>query len=122
MTVDECLGHLPSGPAVALTLGMAYLRLGGTLSIASNGNRYFGRPEPCLFRIEGKELPQLAGARPALQFHSADEWHGAIKMVEALLNLLDRTDSGLVFDALASAAVDERKFVPSIDEPKRRLP
>ena len=112
--------RLPPDPQTAFFLATAYRRLGGSFSIGSNGSRYFGRPEPVLFRLNGQELPQLPDVRPHERFHCEKEWQGAIKMVEVLLSRLADVDSDLVFGALASVAVDDRKIIPSIDDPKRR--
>ena len=112
-------GDLPPDPNVGMMLALLYRRLGGSFSIASNGSRYFGRPEPCYFRLQGQDLPQLAGAKPHERFLCPEEWAGAIKLVEALLQRLHSADSDMIFDLLATVALDERKCRPSIEDPRR---
>jgi len=112
---------LPRAPGTAMMLALLYKRLGGIFSISSNGSRYFGRPEPALFRVQGRDVPQLAGAQPHEQFHSPAEWKGAIKLVEALLQRLDDADTNLVFGLLAADAIDPRKITSTIEEPKREF-
>lgn len=117
---DERIESLPADPNTSFTFALLYRRLGGSFSIGSNGNRYFGRPEPILFRMNAEEageaendhLPQLAGAKPHERFHNADEWSGAIKLIEALLNRIDDADTEMVFGLLAYHCVDERKLRP----------
>ena len=115
----EQLQPLPQSVDAAFMLAMVFRRLGGSFSIGSNGVRYFGRPEPVLFRHQGRNVPQLADARPHERFHSPEEWTGAIKLIQALLLRLGEQDFKLVFDLLASVAIDERKFTPSVEGPTR---
>jgi hypothetical protein len=112
----------PDNPHTAFFLATVFRRLGGSFSIGSNGTRYFGRPEPVLFRMRGEGLPQMPDPAPHEKFHTAEEWRGAIKLVEVLLRRLSDADTDLIFDQFAAAAVDERKFVPSIEDPARPGP
>lgn len=116
---DSIGGRLPPASNTSCMLAMLYKRLGGSFSIGTNGVRYFGHPEPCLFRMLDQPLPQLAGTKPHEQFHNESEWRGALKLVEALLQRLDDHDSDLVFDLFATISVDDRNLSPSIEEPRR---
>ena len=113
--VDERAEALPPNPTGAMLIAMVYVRLGGSFSIGSNGKRYMGQP----FFNGSDELPQLPKASPSERFHNPDEWQGAMKLLSGLMGRMDRDDREAIFYALATIAVDERKFVPSIDEPKR---
>lgn len=113
---DEQPEEMPSVPSAAFLLGCVFKRLGGFFSIDSEGSRGMGRP---CYRA-GDELPQLPDADPCERFHSREEWAGAIKLVEGLIWRLSKEDRDFIFAALAHEVVDDRKFVPSIDEPKRR--
>jgi hypothetical protein len=106
-------------PESAVLLALIYQRLGGTFSISSKGGRYFGRPEPALFHINGGDIPQLPGAKAHEQFRNAEQWKGAVKLVEALLQRLDERDTDTIFDLFAAVAVDDRTFRPSIEDPRR---
>lgn len=116
---DDDGGSLPPSPTAALMFAFAYRRLGGTFAICSRGERFMGRAEPCLYRFEGVPLPQMHGAAPHERFHDPKEWQGAMKLLEVLLHRLDPSDSGMIYDLMANAAVDDRKLVPSIEEPTR---
>jgi hypothetical protein len=105
---------LPRDPSIAVMLAMLYEDLGGGFSVSSDGRRYYGIPEPC----QGEELPQLPDAAVHERFHCEDEWRGAIKLICALLQRLDRADSELVFGLMATTAIDSRRLRPSIEDPK----
>lgn len=106
---------LPEMPEAALLLGQVFRCLGGWLSIDSKGRRYFGHP----LCFEG-DFPQLPDAKPHEQFHNGDQYQGAIKLLEGLMHRLNEADVDYLFAALAEQAVDERGFIPSIEEPTRR--
>ncbi len=124
---DERIERLPPDLNTSFAFALIYKRLGGMFSISSDGRRYMGKPEPFVFHMNAKEqggtendhLPQLAGAKPHERFHNADEWRGAIKLVEMLLVRIDRADTEMVFGLLAYDSIDESKLTPSIEEPKR---
>ena len=124
---NERIERLPPDLNTSFAFALIYKRLGGMFSISSDGQRYMGKPEPIVFRMKADEeggteighLPQLAGAKPHERFYNADEWRGAIKLVETLLARIDSADTDLVFGLLAYDCVDERKLTPSIEEPKR---
>lgn len=112
---DQLPETLPPNPAGAMLLALTYIRLGGSFSI-SNGKRYMGET---LFISADEGLPQLPDAEPHEQFHCAREWRGAIKLLNGLIRRFDRGDRDAIYTLLASIAVDERKFVPTIAEPLR---
>lgn len=112
---DEPPLDMPSNPMAAFYLGCVFRRLGGFFSIDSRGHRGMGRP--CFGHHD--ELPQLPNAEPHERFHSAEEWEGAIKLVDGLIDRLCKEDRDFIFAAFANDAVDERGFTPSIEEPKR---
>jgi hypothetical protein len=125
---DERPNELPSHPQTAFFLGCVFQRLGGFFSIGSNGCRYMGKPEPVAFRMQAHEageedptlhIPQLPDAEPHERFHCAEEWRGAIKLVDALIRRMSKEDKDFLFMAMAAEAVDERGFKPSIEDPKR---
>lgn len=101
--------RLPSNLDVAGIFAALFLRLGGTFTVGSNGVRYVGRPEPALFRLQKRGLPQLLESEPWEQFHSADEWRGALKLVDYVLTRLSESDQDWVFGCFASVAMDDRK-------------
>lgn len=108
-----------NAPAVSLAWALVFQQMGGSLGIDTQGNRYTSLPEPCLFRMRGQELPSLPDPEPHERFLNSDEWRGAIKLMAGLLRRVSEADQDLVFSLLARVSVDERKFVQSIDEPKR---
>ena len=91
---------LPDCPGLALFVADLFHKLGGQLSI-DNGHRYVWSPEPGYFQLEGEELPQLHGAKPWEQFHSTDEWRGALKVAGYWLTRLSDADKNFVFTLLA---------------------
>ena len=97
---EDCI--FPPSPDIAGLVAMLFLRFGGALHIDQNGKRQIVVPEPCLFRMEGKEMPSLPHARLHEQFHYPDEFRGAMKLITGLLYRLDPTDKAFVFDAFAS--------------------
>lgn len=107
-------GHLPAAPDAAFLLGTAFVRLGGMFTVASDGRRYMGRP--CHFP---HGIPQLPETLPHQRLQNDDEYEGAIKLVEGLIRIMDPADRDLLFGIYGNVAVDERKFLPSIDEPRR---
>lgn len=112
--------ELPSNPLMAVTLAMAFKTLGGDFSISSRGVRYMGRAMPYMYGKGGEPLPQLPSAAPHETFHSSDEWNGAMKVLDILLRGCPQEDMDVVYGIFAQTAVDERSFVPSIEEPLRR--
>lgn len=110
--------ELPSNGAMALTLAMIFKRLGGDFSIASNGKRFMGRPFRC--EHEGA-IPQLPDVEPHEQFLTLDQYEGGMRLLETLIYRLSEEDKDTIFDLLAAIAVDDRKFLPSIEEPKRSV-
>lgn len=111
---------LPENQSTAFFLALVFKRLGGSFTIGSNGQRYCGRPLGAFYRLKGEAFPQLPDAKPHERFHSEAEWQGALKLVDTLISRLAESDKQFIFDVLAPIAVDERKFIPSIEEPKRR--
>lgn len=95
---------LPDCPELALFVAGLFRRLGGQLSI-DNGVRRVWKPEPAYFRLQGKDLPQLPGAALWEQFHSSDEWRGALKVAEYWLARLSEADKEFVFTLLAPVGV-----------------
>ena len=87
---------IPSDPAAALTLAILYQRVGGWFTIDSSGLRHFGSPEP-----------------------ESEDRGRVIRMLEAPLRQLSKADRNMIFDLYASVAVDDRKLIPSIEEPRR---
>ncbi len=118
---DRRPGRFPPNPMAAMFVAMVYRRMGGWFTIDSNGKRYTGVAEPIFLDGQTGEpvLPQLPDAKPHERFHSADEWRGAVKLLDALLRRMDRSDTDTIFEIMASVAVDERGFTPSIEDPKR---
>ena len=110
--------ELPSNGTMALTLAMIFKRLGGDFSIASNGQRYIGRPFRC--EHEGA-IPQLPEVAPHEQFLTLDQYEGGMRLLETLIHRLAEEDKDTIFSFLAVIAVDDRKFTPSIEEPKRSV-
>jgi hypothetical protein len=100
---DDVRQRLPSIPDGAALVAMVYQRLGGMLSISSQGKRGLGRP--CWF--PDGEIPQLPFATLTQQFHCKAEYEGALKMLEALMSNMDRKDCDFIFDAFAHASVQE---------------
>lgn len=105
---SECQ-RWPESPDIAGLAAMLFIKMGGHFSIGSNGERYSGRPEPCLFRIQDQSLPVLPGAEPHEQFHSDEEWRGAIKLLDYIISRLSAADKNMIFDGFASVAIDERQ-------------
>ena len=95
---------LPENPHVARFCAGAFRQLGGTFTIGSNGVRYAGCPEPVAFRLAHKDLPQLPGSAPHEQFHSAEEWKGAMKLLDYVLARLGNRDADLIYQAFATDA------------------
>lgn len=105
----------PPSPQAAFLLGSVFIRLGGYFSIDSRGQRGLGR----IYQVAMEVMPQLPDATPCEQFHSSEEFDGAVKLIDALIRRLDKSDRDYLFDLFAHGAYDERKFVPSIEEPRR---
>jgi hypothetical protein len=99
---------LPDCPELALFVANAFQRLGGYLTTDSNGQRYAGRPE-CVRLTHPDGHPQLPEARPWEQFHSDDEWRGAIKLADYWLARLSRRDKDFVFTLCAPVCIDPHK-------------
>lgn len=106
-------------PSVSFTWALLFQQLGGVLGIDQDGRRYTIHPEPCVFRMRGEELPCLPDPEPHERFLNGDEFRGALKLVAGLLRRVSDADKDLVYGMLAAVTVDERKFVPTIDEPRR---
>ena len=85
--------RFPPDPVAACVLAEMYRSLGGFFSIAGDGRRYFGRPEPTAHE-EG------------------------MKLVEKMLSRREQADSDMIY-GLFAAVVDDRKLKPSIEEPRR---
>jgi len=100
---DGPAGFLPEDPAIAVIAASLFKRLGGEIS-TDGGRRCLSKPEAVLFEMRGESLPQLPDAEPHEQFHSAEEWRGALKLAEYLINRLSPADRDLVF-ALAPVHV-----------------
>lgn len=64
-------------------------------------------------------LPQLPDTEPHEQFHNGAGWNGAMKLLDILIHRIEKADKDFIFDTLATTAVDERGFVPSIADPVR---
>ena len=94
---------------------MTFQRLGGWFCIDSRGSRGIGKP-CCAWE---DAIPQIPRTEPHEQFQNEDEWLGSLKLLHALIRRMDKEDRDAIFDILASTAVDERNFTPTIDEPKR---
>lgn len=116
---DARSDELPCHPQTAFFVGCLFLKLGGSFTIGSNGQRYVGRPTPALYRLNGEGLPQIPRTEPHEQFHSDDEWGGAIKLLDALIRQMDKDDRDFLFEVFAPTAIDDRKLTPSIEEPRR---
>lgn len=108
--------ELPSNAGMALSLGLIFKRLGGSFSIASTGKRYVGRPFVCEHE---DAIPQLPAVAPHERFLTLDQYEGGMRLLETLIHRLAKEDKDTLFDLFAPIAVDERKFTPSIEEPKR---
>lgn len=107
----------PSNGGMAIALALTFKRLGGNFSIASNGNRYIGRP----FRCESVDsIPQMPDAASHEQFLTLDQYEGGMRLLETLIHRLAKADIDTIFDLLAPIAVDQRNFNPSIEEPRRK--
>lgn len=91
---------LPDCPELAMFVAGIFQRLGGRLAI-DGGQHIRWRPEPAHFRIKGEELPQLPDAKPWEEFHSADEWRGALKVAEYWLTRLSPADRSFVYTYFA---------------------
>ncbi len=100
---DGARVRMPSAPDAATIIASAYQCLGGMLSICSRGQRGYGRP--CYFG--GRQIPQLPFAQLHQQFHSPQEYEGAMKLLETLMHNFDKGDTDFIFDAFAHAAVGE---------------
>ena len=99
---------LPDSPDLALFLAGMVQRLGGFLSIDGGGRRSVGWPEsPSLDCADG--IPQMPNARPWQQFHSDEEWRGAMKLADYWLRRLSERDKELVFTLAAPICMDDRK-------------
>ena len=105
----------PPSPHAAMLLGSVFIRLGGYFSIDGRGQRGIGR----MYQPALDEMPQLPDATPCEQFHTSDEFDGAVKLLDALIRRLDKSDRDYLFDAFAYATADDRKLVQSIEEPRR---
>ena len=110
---------LPVSNETALFIGMLYERLGGGFIVSSNGTRQMGRPEPCVFEMNGEVLPQLPFAQPHNQLLNDEQWRGAMRMLDCLISALSSDARTVIFDHLAPVVIDDRELVPSIEEPKR---
>jgi hypothetical protein len=96
---------LPDCRELALFVAGLFQNLGGQLFIG-DGRRSALRPEPAYFRLRSEDLPQLPNAEPWEQFHSAEEWRGALKVAEYWLTRLSAADKDFVFTLMAPAFVD----------------
>ncbi len=91
----------PENPGAAMMIGMLFRKLGGTLTIGSDGARFLGQIEPCGYRILGDEFPQLPGAEPWEKFLSVEQLQGATRMLMYLMKRLDKADLDLLFEVMA---------------------
>ena len=99
---------LPDCPELALLIAGAFQSLGGYLTTGSDGQRYAGRPE-CLRLTHPDGRPQLPKARSWEEFHSDDEWRGAIKLIDFWISRLSDRDKNFVFTLFAPVCIDPRK-------------
>lgn len=97
--------ELPQSADIAALISMLFLKLGGALYIHRNGKRAISRPCTGLFS-DSHPLPQFPGAGLTEQFHSFDEWNGAMKLVGYLLARLHPDDKDFAFDAFALVSVE----------------
>lgn len=84
---------------------MAFIKLGGDFSISQDGKRYVGQPEACLFTLQGRPLPQFDDAAPWEQFLNADQWNGALRLLQYVIHRLDPADKEFVFATFAPVAI-----------------
>ena len=96
---------LPDCPEVALFIASLFQRLGGSL-FAETGGLGAVIPEPIAFRMQGKQLPQMADAMPHEEFHSAGEWRGAMKLAHYWLSRLSAADQEFVATLFASVSTE----------------
>lgn len=100
--------HLfPENPGAAIVIGMLFQKLGGTLTIGSDGRRFLGQIEPCAYRALGDELPQLPGAEPWEKFLSVEQWRGATRMLMYLVKRMDSADKDFLFEVLAPCGLND---------------
>ena len=94
----------------ALMLGRQYVALGGSFIIQAGGKRARLLPE-----FDLAEVPQFAPVdRPWQRFQSIDEWRGAVRFIDALLDQLQPDEQSFVYDAIAEAAVYPDRLDPAV--------
>ena len=91
---------LPDQPDLALFVATVFQRLGGSFEIDKYAGRHARRP--AWLDLREQSLPQLAQATRAERFHSPEEWHGAMKLLEYWLDRLSDADRERVFTALGT--------------------
>lgn len=97
---------LPSDPEAAFILGVLFQRLGGYFAIDGDGKRYMGRIEP----VHDSAIPQIPNAEPHDRFANADQWEGAMRVIESGLRGLHPDDKTFLFDLFATAADPRQPF------------
>lgn len=100
---DAVRQALPDQPDLALFVATVFQRLGGRFEIDEQGRRHTMRPS--WLSLREQPLPQLAQAMPDERFHSPEEWHGAMKLLEYWLERLSEADRERVFTALATVDI-----------------
>lgn len=73
--------------------------LGGDLSLGADGKVWRGQPEPWTLA----EVPNPPDAKPHQCFQSADEWTGAMKLLDYLFTQMGEGERREVRDAVAAA-------------------
>ena len=97
---------LPECPEAAIVIAGMFLRLGASLIIDNDGARRMILPEPCSFRMDGRDLPEpVPNAMPHEAFLNDEQYRGALRMVTGMMSRLHPRDAAFVYDAFAHVSV-----------------
>ena len=92
----------PSSPDITALAGMLFQSLGGVLTVDQNGQRNRVQVEPAQYRLSGASLPKLPHAQPNEVFLNGDEYRGAMKVLDYVLDRLSDADREMLYGAFAS--------------------
>ena len=95
--------NLPQSAECAVLIYGMFAKLGGYICIDHKGRRQ--RMLPCTGTwSKDNPYPQMPDAHPCEQFHSGDEWAGALKLMDYLFVRLDKADRDFIYDAFAAVS------------------